>query len=400
MIPLPIDFPCFIFTFPVDRPLVYINDFMIKKLGYDSSEVIAKLRYEDLLTRGSQIFYKTHFHPILMIEKRVEEVFLSFKSKKGKEYPVLMNLSLNVNEDVASITGVGLPIVKRNKYEKGILEAKRAAENALMENELLIQTKATLVKSRALLEHQVQKLEGINQEQIEFNKILTHDLQEPIRKIQIFASQLEDSSTLKDLNVKSRRCLQRIYEISAYGHRLLRRLQGYHALAYYKNDYLTANLETVVESALKKVDIEAIKPDYHQLNVHEIYGDIPQLTRLFSELLLNSYLYRSSDRPLSIKISSERIKNQYILTSLGDYEFLDFIRITIRDNAMGFPAYAEKVIFKPLQKLNNAHGKGLGLAYCKKIVELHNGSITMSPIKSGGSEFTILLPTKCTLKAE
>ncbi|MEB8330727.1 ATP-binding protein [Flavobacteriaceae bacterium KMM 6897] len=384
--------PCYVFSFSVDGPLTQINTRFLKHLGYNRSEVLGEMRIEDLMTGGSKIFYKTHFLPMLMMQERVDEMFLTFKSKSGNEFPVLMNLELNNKGEEEYIQGVGLHIAKRNKFEKSIIEAKDAAEKALKENELLLEMRARLERNQVTLERQLWDLKRINFEHIEFSKVLSHDLQEPLRKIGLFTGLLEGKSENDELDSQIKFYLQKLSDLSGEARGLLAKLQRFHSLEDRMNKSTKGNLEDMIHSALERINNLKIKPDLSQLKVKKVYGDIPRLTRVLRELLANSFQFRSPERSLSINISSNLITENYYWAVENAYRYTDFVQIHLQDNGLGFPTNSEGKVFKLLQKFHKESGAGLGLAYCKKIVELHHGRILMRPRTGGGTICTILLP--------
>ncbi len=384
--------PCYFFSFSVDGYLTQINQMMLDHLEYSEEEVIGSLRFENLLTGGSRIFYKTHFSPMLMMQGKVDEMFLSLNSKSGIEYPVLMNMVLSNNAQVPTVQAVGLHMAKRNKYEKGILEAKQAAEKALKENDLLLKMKAKLERHQDLLEQQLRELKRINQEHVEFNKVLSHDMQEPLRKMQLFAGLLEDKIEKDQVGEEFGFYLKKLQGLSEYSRDLLTRLQRYHSLERRMNDFTTGNLEEMIKSAITTLNIPKIQPDVSGLKVKEIRADIPKLTWVLKELLFNAYQFRSEDKPLHISIASELIKDNYYKTVQDAYRYTDFIQIRVRDNSKGFPDIDQGNFFGLLNKFHRESGKGLGLAYCKKIVDLHEGRIELKDNAEGGSQFIILLP--------
>ncbi|WP_222942440.1 sensor histidine kinase [Arenibacter arenosicollis] len=384
--------PCYIFSFSVDGNLAHINQLMLSHLEYDELEVIGRLRFEDLLTGGSRIFYKTHFLPMLLMQGKVDEMFLSLSSKSGKEYPVLMNMVLSGNSDTPTVDAVGLHMAKRNKYEKGILEAKQAAEKALKENDVLLKMKAELERHQELLEQQLRELKRINKEHVEFNKVLAHDMQEPLRKIQLFAGLLEGKTEKEGVGEEFGSYLKKLQGLSEYSRDLLMRLQHYHSLESRINNFTTGNLEEMIQAAISKLSIPEIQPDLTHLRVKDVRGDIPRLTWVLKELLANAYQFRTQGKPLYIEISSDLIKDNYYKTVQDAYRYTDFIQIRIKDNSQGFPINDQDKIFGLLQKFHVGSGTGLGLAYCKKIVDLHYGHILIKDIAGGGSQFTILLP--------
>lgn len=365
---------------------------MLGQMEYNEKEVINRLRFEDLLTGGSRIFYKTHFLPMLMMQGKVDEIFLSLSSKSGKEYPVLMNMVLSDNSQIQTVQAVGLHMAKRNKFEKGILEAKQAAEKALKENDLLLKMKAELERNQELLEQQLRELKRVNHEHVEFNKVLSHDMQEPLRKIQFFASLLEGKIEEEGVGEEFGSYLEKLQGLSEYSRDLLVRLQRYHSLEERMNGFTLGNMEEMVQEAIAGLNIPEIKPVLTELRVKEVRGDIPRLTWVLRELLVNAYQFRIKEKPLHIEISSELIKDNYYKTIQDAYRYTNFIQIRVKDNSKGFPNNNQGNIFGLLQKFHVESGKGLGLAYCKKIVDLHYGHILKKDIADGGSQFTILLP--------
>lgn len=384
--------PCYIFSFLVDGLLTDINQLMLDQLEYKKIEVIGHLRFEELLSGGSRIFYKTHFLPMLMMEGKVDEMFLSLCSKSGKEYPVLMNMSLSDKMKKRTIQVVGLHMAKRNKYEKSILEAKQAAEKALTENDQLLKMKTQLESQQELLEQQLHHLKRINQENVEFNKVLSHDMQEPLRKIHLFAGLLESKTEKQSLGPEFVHYVQKVQDLSEYSRNLLKRLQHFYSLESRMHPYTAGNLEEIINAAVSSLGIPEIQPDISQLKATEVRGDIPRLTGVFRELLANAYQFRTPEKQLSIQISSDVIKDNYYKALEDAYRYTDFIQIRILDNGIGFPDNAQGKIFGLLQKFHIESGKGLGLAYCKKILNLHHGHISMKSVEGGGSQFVILLP--------
>ncbi len=383
--------PCYIFSLSIDGLVTELNQLMGEELGYASKEVVGKMRFEDLLTGGSRIFYKTHFVSILMMEGTIEEMYLSLKSKSGIEIPFLLNMRIVRKNGEQEIYGSGLQITKRNKFERDLIEARHAAEKALKENLELNQLKLQLEESQVLLERQVRELMRINEEQLTFNKLLAHDLQEPLRKLQVFSSRLQEKD-IQYVSSNSLRYLNRVNDISHYAHELLIRLHGYYSLEVDIKDFKPASFPTVLNTVISKLGLQNIALNIEKLHVQEISGDIPKLTRLFEELIQNSYEFKSIDKPLSIIISTSMVKDNYYQALNDTYLFIDFIKISIKDNSLGFPDRSQSTLFKPLQKYHAQSGMGLGLAYCRKIIELHNGKITMKPVPEGGSEFIVLLP--------
>ena len=162
---------------------------------------------------------------------------------------------------------------------------------------------------------------------------------------------------------------------------------------FYNNEYALFNEQIQLKSLLHSVRDELeIQIEEHGATVHmedipdhiEIYGDKQHLTNVFRNLLDNALKY-AGERP-TINISTKEEK--------------DGIMISVQDNGMGIPASQCKFIFEKFQRIQdgNLHeqkGFGLGLAYVKRIVELHKGSVQVDSEVNKGSRFNVYLPNMC-----
>jgi light-regulated signal transduction histidine kinase (bacteriophytochrome) len=108
-----------------------------------------------------------------------------------------------------------------------------------------------------------------------------------------------------------------------------------------------------------------------------------QMLQLFQNLIGNALKYRSKESPL--------------ILIYGKHDEQGFYEISVKDNGIGFEQQFERLIFKPFQRLHGRgeyEGTGMGLAICRKIVELHGGSIRAEGEPGAGSTFIIRLPLK------
>ncbi len=121
--------PCGFLSFADDGRLALVNDTLLALLGYGREELVGR-HVESLLPVASRIFYQTHLFPLLRLHDRVEEVYLSLRSKGGAELPVLVNAARGERGGRMVNDCVLMHVRQRNQYEDEILEAKRAAEEA------------------------------------------------------------------------------------------------------------------------------------------------------------------------------------------------------------------------------------------------------------------------------
>ena len=387
--------PCYFLSLSHEGIVTRINLTFLNALGYAVDEVINTKKFTELLTVGSKMFYQTHFYPLIKLHGTFNEIFLSFRTKSGEDLPVLLNARQIGSEDVFEIHCGGIQIAQRNRFEKEILEAKKVAEKALLENEALVTLKTELEYHQELLEERLRKLTQSTADQRQINMLLSHDLQEPIRKISLFSNKLLADPTL-DINSDSLTLISKINKASIAMRELVITIQHYLSLDEMQLQLSAFKIDEAVQLAIDKLDIggstQALK--IHLPSLPVIKGDFTLITSLFDHLLSNSLKFKDETKA-SIEISlSADIVEQNIFVELEDkYKYKEFIRINYTDNGIGFDNALENEMFTLFRKAHDIkEGLGIGLSYCKKIVDLHNGFISAKSDVGKGATFTILLP--------
>lgn len=239
------------------------------------------------------------------------------------------------------------------------------------------------------------ELEKMNKELQSFAYISSHDLQEPLRKIQTFASQIMD----KELD-----------NLSDYGkdkfQRMLNAAKRMQALI---NDLLTYSKTNVQERVFEKIDLaliidevkEDLKEEMEQKmaiienNATGMLNIIPfQFRQLIYNLLSNSIKFSKPNTIPQIKIQTETAKGE-VLHNNSLSSGVNYCHISISDNGIGFDQQYSKQIFEVFQRLHGKiefAGTGIGLAIVKKIVDNHNGIITAKGEQNKGAIFDIYIP--------
>ena len=386
--------PCYFFSFSNAGLIVKINNVLLDHLGYAADEVLHVKKLTELLTVGSKIFFDTHFYPLIKMRGMANEIFLSFKTKEGNELPVLLNVLLERDGDQYEIYCGGMQISNRNRFEKELLEAKKVAEAALLENKELNEVKLQLKEHQEILEQQLQELSRINSEQQQINKVLAHDLQEPIRKISMFSKRLVNdfSDSIHPTTVSY---LKRISVSSDRIRNLIDSMERFLSLHHRELRIERINLAKVFDKAKERSDLNG-RSDVCVTLISdlEVNADEELLVQIFIEILNNSVKFRKKNgEMLQISLLCEHIM-QNIFRELDDkYKYTRFVRITYTDNGEGFNnEYASKLFHLFYKDNPTGEGLGLGLAKCQKIVGLHQGSISASGRVGIGATFTILLP--------
>ncbi|MDD5207745.1 MAG: ATP-binding protein, partial [Desulfobacterales bacterium] len=221
-----------------------------------------------------------------------------------------------------------------------------------------------------------------NRELQQFASIASHDLSEPLRKIQTFGSLLETRSAGR-LRSEERDYISRITGAAAWMRELLDGLLRYSRVDSMGREFVPTELEHVVKDAISEFQ-SAIQSTGARVTIEPlplVKGDPIQLKLMFRHLIANSVKYRRLSTQLDVKIYAE--KNN----STG--------RLFVEDNGIGFDEKYLDKIFQPFQRLHGKDeysGVGIGLAICRKIVERHGGTITARSTPGKGSTFIVTLP--------
>ena len=245
------------------------------------------------------------------------------------------------------------------------------------------------------LQERNKELEKSNQELASFNHVASHDLQEPLRKIQTFISRVSDA----DRAVISDSAKEYITKIETSAKRmrvLIDDLLLFSRTNTTKKEFIKSNLNDLFENAIAEL-AEAIDEKKAQITVSKLpkLAVIPyQIEQLFINLIGNSLKYSQPDLTPQISIECDKILSADH-PELLDQSVKNYFKITFKDNGMGFDSQFKETIFVLFQRLHSKTdypGTGIGLAICKKIVENHKGLITADSIPSKGSVFTVYLP--------
>jgi PAS domain S-box-containing protein len=294
-----------------------------------------------------------------------------FISKEGRFFPVAFIASPIVENGIPKGTVIE---VRDTSDEKKIQEALRNKEKQAME---MLEQK---VKERT------SELEKTNYELLQFTSVASHDLKEPVRKISVFSGMIKQRLDLSS-NPSVERYLDNITDSSKRMASLIDDLLAYSRLSHENVVFEKVDLNTLLERIVDDLEIPIKEKDatIHFKHLPLIHGIPLQLGQVFQNLLSNSLKFAYPGRPPVISILSEEISKKS----------KKCFKITYTDNGIGFkPEQAERIfdVFFRLHSKDQYEGTGVGLAIVKKIIAVHNGSITASGVENGGARFEIFLP--------
>jgi light-regulated signal transduction histidine kinase (bacteriophytochrome) len=240
---------------------------------------------------------------------------------------------------------------------------RRAAEVAVLNNHL---------------QHQNAQMQSLNAELEQFATIACHDLQEPLRKIQLFASRLvnhfsESSGSNEAVIVHS------IFSTAARMKALISELFDLTQIDRTERRFVDVDLAKISQEVVKDLEIRL-----EETNGHVVIGDLPtvqgdpiQLRQLIQNLVSNGLKFRRPSAPPVVTISASPLQE---------------LKIIVSDNGIGFEEQYLTRMFEPFQRLHSRaeyEGTGMGLAICKKIVDRHYGTITAHSAPGQGATFEV-----------
>lgn len=323
-----------------------------------------------------------------------------------KTIPVNKNIVLltEVKETYAAELIIANKELAFQNTEKG----KRAAELVIANTELAFQNQekenraAELVIANIELALQVIEKEKRANELVVANKelesfafISSHDLQEPLRKIQVFSGRILDEE-YDNLSEKGKYYFERIKVSALRMQTLINDLLEYSQIGSVQSIFENTNLDKIVKEVIESLK-EELQEKEATIEVQKLCEAdiIPfQFRQLLQNLISNSLKFCALGVKPHITIKSDFIKYEFSTTKKFMLN-LDYYHISISDNGIGFdPKFKHKIfeIFQRLHEKNDYEGTGIGLTIVKKIVENHHGIITASGRINKGAKFDIYIP--------
>jgi PAS domain S-box-containing protein len=256
----------------------------------------------------------------------------------------------------------------------------------------VIQRKRAEEKLRSL----ALRLERSNRELKDFAFIASHDLQEPLRKIQAFGGRL--TSCCRDkLGDQGRDYLERILKAAGRMQLLISDLLAFSRVESAAQPFAPCDLGSIVKEVINDLEasIEEAGARIKITGLPLLEADETQMRQLFQNLLSNALKFRREGISPEILVQGDLVEPATAKETRQTDEKL--YRIVVQDNGIGFDEkYSDRIfsLFERLHGRDRYEGTGMGLATCRKIVERHRGSISGSSVPGVGSTFTVILPCK------
>jgi light-regulated signal transduction histidine kinase (bacteriophytochrome) len=253
----------------------------------------------------------------------------------------------------------------------------------------------TLASEERRFREMSEKLMQANEELERINWISTHDLQEPLRKIQVFASRVIGSEMLKRTDPVVIHTIERMDAAASRMQTLIRDINTYSKLLHQEAVLESASLESVLAEVLKSMEEEIADTgaSITSTPLPEVKGEPFLLRQVFVNLLRNALKFVPEGTKPVISITAQRAYPE------GDPHVParedGYYRVSIADNGIGFDSkYSETIfgLFKRLHTQTHFAGTGIGLALCRKIMSHHSGYISAEAKPGEGATFHLWFP--------
>ncbi|NLY74394.1 MAG: PAS domain-containing protein [Firmicutes bacterium] len=295
----------------------------------------------------------------------------TFLKKNQDKVPVLLSFS------VISFLKEANPNDAKLKYivftAKDITERKRAEEELLLQTEKLTQT---------------------NKELQNFAYAASHDLQEPLRKIIAFSDRIKAKNE-QILSEQTLDYFNRIQNAATRMQVLITDLLAYSRITTQAQPFTKVDLSKIAAEVISDLEtrIEQTGGAVRVSDLPELEADPTQMRQLFQNLISNGLKFHRPGVPPLVKITARIVKSEHNKLKWRR----ELVELNFEDNGIGIDEQYLSRIFGVFQRLhgkNEYDGTGVGLSICQKIVERHNGNITVKSKPDEGSTFTVTLPLK------
>ena len=241
------------------------------------------------------------------------------------------------------------------------------------------------------------QLERSNNELRDFASVASHDLQEPLRKIQAFSDRLR-AKCHDSIGEQGRDYLDRMQSAAGRMQTLIQDLLTLSRVSSKAQPFVELDLDQIIKGVISdlEVRIEQTGARIELGYLPKIEADPIQMRQLFQNLLSNALKFQKQGQCPEVIISSKILELQdHQPSGVGPGD--EVCQVMIKDNGIGFEEQFTEQIFALFQRLHSRQeyeGTGIGLAVCRKIAHRHGGSIVAKSVKDQGATFIVTLPVK------
>ena len=262
------------------------------------------------------------------------------------------------------------------------IDAQVQVEQTRKDNYQLREMQKRLFENQEELQQKIVELNRSNYELEQFAHLASHDLQEPLRKL-FFYSDVIKKRYSQSIDQSGIMMLNNMTLAASRMKELINDLLSYSQLQQQKLLFENVDLNAIMEDIIREMDlmIKEKNATIEVSNLPNITGNSLRLRQLFTNLISNALKYSKKDVSPEIIVTGRPVD--------------DTVVISVHDNGIGFEEeYSEKIfgLFERLHTRDKFPGTGIGLSICKRIAELHHGSISARSVPNEYSIFEVILP--------
>jgi len=241
-----------------------------------------------------------------------------------------------------------------------------------------------------------EQLRRSNMELQDFASVASHDLQEPLRKIQAFGDRLKVKCSAA-LGENGLDYLERMQDAARRMQILLHDLLTLSRVTSKAQPFEPVDLKKVVEDVVSDLEVR-IEQTGARVEIGflpTIDADAGQMRQLIQNLISNALKFHAHGTKPEVIISAKLFDNTDFLA--GSMPGEEICQVVVRDNGIGFDErYLDRIfqVFQRLHSRSDYEGTGIGLAVCRKITERHGGTISAKSAEGDGATFIVTLPMK------
>jgi two-component system, chemotaxis family, CheB/CheR fusion protein len=353
---------------------------------------------EDIIPKNAQFYNYEVKHTFLNIGEKIMSLNASrVIQKTHREQLILLVIS--------DITEVRRLIVEKELIEKELLnkEIRERKTEKLKLEKAVNQRTQELKEANAELEEKNTDLLNVNKELEAFAYVSSHDLQEPLRKLQMFAGIILENEQ-ENLSEKGKGYFSLMQQSAGRMQRLIQDLLAFSRVSVAERQFVATDLSLLIEEV--KADFkEAITQQKAQIVVQEVcevYVVPFQFRQLLHNMISNALKFADPTRPPRITIHCRTAMAEKLKVE-GLAPLSSYCHISISDNGIGFEQHFSNKIFEVFQKLHGREeyaGTGIGLAIVKKIIDNHHGLVNATSELNKGTTFNLYIPSVPKSKAK
>lgn len=359
--------------------IIYLNDKGIIENWNKGAEKIKGYTAEEVSGKHFSLFYTDQDRA-----KGLPEALLLQAAHIGKVHHEGMRVRKDgslfwANVLITAIYNAEGRVIGFSKVTHDLTQRKQADDQIRLQSELLHQKN--------------NELEKINAELQSFAYISSHDLQEPLRKIQLFAGRVLEKEQA-NLSEKGKDYFSRMQLAAARMQKLIQDLLLYSRTNHIADAFEDCDLNTIVRDVIRDLSdtIGDRAVSFEVAALPHIHAIPFQMTQLFHNLLGNSVKFLRAGLPGKVCVQQQIIEG-HTLPFLHPAK--QYVHISVSDNGIGFQQEFNERIFEVFQRVHETEhfsGTGIGLAIVKKIMDNHEGLIRASGKPNEGAHFDIYLP--------